>query len=647
MDGKVDGMKHLIIGTAGHIDHGKTSLIKMLTGTDTDRLQEERRRGITIDIGFARLDLPSGTRAGIVDVPGHERFIRNMLAGIGGVDVVILVVAVDEGMMPQTREHLDILSLLEIERGIVALTKCDTAEESWIDLMREELREELKGTFLEHAPIVPVSSVSGMGKEELLKMLDQVALEATEKSADLRPRLPIDRAFVLDGIGTVVTGTLVEGSISVGDTLELYPPRVQTKVRSIESHGEKCETIFAGQRTAIHLTGLKKDEIRRGFVLAKPGAMHTANIVDCKLRLLKGMKKSLANRARIRFHHGTSEVIGRAVLLNEREASGGDEVFVQVLLEEEIAVKTGDRFILRSYSPVTTIGGGMIIDAGPVKHKRFHEEVIDGLNKIESGKLFDLVEQAILSHSEKMEKISKLVLPIGLSATEVSGIAEEMKREGMAIPLTDDADAVYIHRNFYEKFAKQAVLLLNGHHKKFPLESGMNKEEFRVRMTKKMGITAPLSSVRIPMKSLEDRLIAEQFIDDAGSCYKAHGFHVKVERPEQQVADRLMKDFAVPATPFEVLKAYEKSSKAEVVFRMLVNSGKLTKLNPETAQDTEELRRMTEQLKALAAASADGNFTLANARDCLNISRKQALSILEYLDKNKITKKIGDYRIFS
>lgn len=639
-------MKHLIIGTAGHIDHGKTSLIKMLTGTNTDRLQEEQKRGITIDIGFAHLDLPSGTRAGIVDVPGHERFIRNMLAGIGGADVVILVVAADEGMMPQTREHLDILSLLEIKKGIVALTKCDMVDSSWIELVKEELGEELKSTFLCDAPMIAVSSVNGTGKEELLEALDKVAGETSEKTADARPRLPIDRSFVLEGIGTVVTGTLVEGSISVGDTLELYPPKVRTKVRSIESHGEKCENIHAGQRTAINLSGLKKDEIRRGFVLAKPGTMHTTDIVDCKLRLLKGVKRSFGNRARVRFHHGTSEIIGRMVLLNDSEASGGDEVFVQILLEEEIAVKTGDRFILRNYSPVTTIGGGVIIDAGPVKHKRFQEEVIEGLSKIESGEAFDLIEQAIYSHSKDFERRSKVLLPLGMSEPEAADIIKDMRNNGIVFALSEEEDTVYIHRVFYEKLAQLAVEILSAHHKKAPLEAGMSKEEFRMRLTKKMGITAEFSEIRSWFKAMEDRLIGEKLIDDAGSVYKVHGFQVKVDNSQQQVVERLMKDFEVPATPFEVLKGYDKTAKADLVFRMLVNSGKMTKLNPETAQSTEKLTDMIGRLREKAASAPNKDITLAEARDHLGISRKQALAILEYLDKNKKTKKIGDSRVF-
>ncbi len=642
-------MKHIIVGTAGHIDHGKTSLIKALTGTNTDRLAEEQRRGITIDIGFAYIDLPSGTRAGIVDVPGHERFIRNMLAGISGVDVVILVVAADEGIMPQTREHLDILSLLEVKNGIVALTKADMVDDAWIELVSEELRAGLAGIFLAEAPIVPFSSVTGRGREELIRMLDLAAQEAVEKKADMMPRLPIDRAFVLSGIGTVVTGTLVEGRISVGDMVEIYPKGLTAKVRSIESHGSGCETIGAGQRTAINLTGVRKEDIGRGDVIALPGTMHTTNILDCKLRLIDGVERTFGNRARIRFHHGTNEVIGRMVLLNEEKASGGDELFVQVLLEREIAVRTGDRYILRSYSPVSTIGGGTVVDAGPARHKRFKEDVMEGLSKIESGEAFQLVEQSVLSHSADFYTLSKLVLPLGFSPEEASAIAAELVSEGAIIPVSEDRDPVYIHRDFYDSLADTAIALLSAHHDKHPLEPGMNKEELRVRLAHKLKIERALGEIRPYFKVIEDRLTKEGAVYEAGSggsTFAARGFSVKVNNTQQQVAARLMRDFAVPATPFEVLKDYEKSEKADVVFKMLVSAGKITKLSPETAQDAEKLAHMVKALREAAAASPDRNIALGAARDVLGISRKQALAILEYLDKNKITKKIGDARIF-
>lgn len=641
-------MKHIIVGTAGHIDHGKTSLIKVLTGTNTDRLKEEQRRGITIDIGFAYIDLPSGTRAGIVDVPGHERFIRNMLAGISGVDVVILVVAADEGIMPQTREHLDILSLLDVKNGIVALTKTDMVDEAWIELVTEEVRGALAGTFLKDAPIVPFSAVTGAGKDEVINMLDRAAVESNEKKSDMLPRLPVDRAFVLSGIGTVITGTLVEGTVRVGDSVEVYPKGILAKVRSIESHGNKCEEVGAGQRTAINLTGVKKEDIGRGDVIALPGTMHTTNIVDCRLKFLRGVERTFSNRARIRFHHGTNEVIGRMVLLNDEKVSGGDEVFVQILLEREIAVRTGDRYILRSYSPVTTIGGGVVVDAGPARHKRFREEVIDGLARIESGEAERLVEQAVFGHSGDFYALSRLVLPIGLSLKDALEIAAKLEDEGAVLPVSDDKDRVYIHRDFYERLADTALALLSAHHEKHPLEAGMSKEELRVRLVQKLKVGRDINEIRSYIKAIEDRLLAESVIYEAGggSAFAARGFSVKVNNTQQQLVERLMNEFAVPATPFEVLKGFEKSEKADTVFKMLVSAGKLIKLNPETAQDAEKLAAMVQKLKDAAAASTEKSIALGAARDLLGVSRKQALSILEYLDKSKVTKKVGDARIF-
>ncbi len=637
-------MKHLIVGTAGHIDHGKTTLIKCLTGTNTDRWKEEQKRGITIDIGFAHLDLPSGIRAGIVDVPGHEKFIRNMLAGVGGIDVVILVVAADEGIMPQTREHLDILSLLDIKHGIVALTKVDMVDSEFVELVQEELRENLEGTFLENVPIVPFSGVTGEGKDKIIAALDEVALHTEEKESDTRPRLPIDRSFVLDGIGTVVTGTLVEGSIQTEDTLMLYPPKKTTKVRSIQSHGKKVTKVFAGQRTAINISGLSKEEVKRGYVLAKEGTMHTSNLLDCKLRLLPSADRSFSNRTRIRFHHGTSETLGRMVLLGDNEVAGGDEVFVQFLLEDDIAVRTGDRFIIRNYSPVTTIGGGTIIDANPLRHKRFKAVVLESLEKIDSGDESDALEQSVRNRSKYFDRLSSILLPLGLTVAEAQPALTKLTESGVLLSLAEE-DPVLLHRDFYETLVGIATELLNKHHAEKPLELGMSKEEFRVRLCKKAGVVPDVSDIRGALKSLEERLIEDRFIQSGEKVFSAVGFQVKVKGETQEVADKLVTYFEKPATPFEVLKNFNKSERADRIFQMMVSHGTITKLNPETAMDTECLGEATEKVKEAIRSSEEQSITLGSARDMLGFSRKQTLSLLDYLDKTKVTKKTGDVRV--
>ena len=372
-------MKHIIVGTAGHIDHGKTTLIKALTGRETDTLDEEKKRGISINLGFTFFDLPSGKRVGIVDVPGHEKFIKNMLAGASGLDMVMLVVAADEGVMPQTVEHIDILSFLNIKNGLIVLTKSDMVEPEFRELVKEDIKERMKGTFLEDAEILEVDSVSKRGIPELIQKLDDMSEQIEEKNENSPARLNIDRVFTIKGHGTVVTGTLLEGKISVDDDLVVYPENLKAKIRSIQVHGEDENTAYAGQRTAINISNVKKDEIGRGDVLAAPDSLEESMMLDVKMNIIKHVDKTLKHWDRLRLYHGTREILCRAVPLDKEEIAPGENGFVQLRLEESIVSKKGDTFVVRSYSPMATIGGGVIIDASPKKHKRFDEDVIEAL----------------------------------------------------------------------------------------------------------------------------------------------------------------------------------------------------------------------------------------------------------------------------
>ena len=355
-------MKNIIIGTAGHIDHGKTTLIKALTGRNTDRWEEEQRRGITIDLGFTYFDLPGGDRAGIIDVPGHEKFINNMVAGVVGMDLVLLVIAADEGIMPQTREHMDILNLLGIEKSIIVLNKCDLVDEEWLEMMEEDVREELSGTFLEHAPLVKVSAATGAGLDDLVKEIEhQTRDEVVQKDIHTIPRLPIDRVFTLSGFGTIITGTLVSGTITKEDTLQMYPVGKECKIRRIQVHGEDKKECYAGQRVAINLSNVKKKEIKRGCVLAPPNSMKNTDLLDVKLNVLDSSVRILTNHTRLHFFTGTSEVLCRAVLLDKEEIGPGESGYVQLRMEEEVAVRRGDKFVVRFYSPMETIGGGVVL----------------------------------------------------------------------------------------------------------------------------------------------------------------------------------------------------------------------------------------------------------------------------------------------
>ena len=414
-------MKNIIIGTAGHIDHGKTTLIKALTGRNTDRWEEEQRRGITIDLGFTYFDLKNGDRVGIIDVPGHERFINNMVAGVVGMDLVMLVVAADEGIMPQTREHMDILGELGIEKSILVLNKCDLVEEDWLELVKEEIKEELEGTFLEQAPIVEVSAATGQGIPELIEVIERLtAEEVVEKDVNTIPRLPIDRVFSLSGFGTIITGTLLAGTISKEDNLQVYPIGKECKIRNIQVHGQDVEKCYAGQRVAINLSNVKKSELRRGCVLAPPNNMKNTMLLDVKLNVLPSSMRVLTNHTRLHLFTGTSEILCRAVLLDKEEIGPGESGFVQLRLEEEIALRRGDKFVVRFYSPMETIGGGIVLEPNPKKKKRFDKDAIEELQRKESGSSEDVIELHVKSHEETMITVTELAKLTALSMEEVT-----------------------------------------------------------------------------------------------------------------------------------------------------------------------------------------------------------------------------------
>lgn len=425
-------MKNIIVGTAGHIDHGKTTLIKALTGRNTDRWEEEQRRGITIDLGFTYFDLPDGDRVGIIDVPGHERFINNMVAGVVGMDLVLLVIAADEGIMPQTKEHVDILNLLGIEKSIIVLNKCDLVDEEWLELVEEEVKEELEGTFLAQAPVVKVSAATGEGLDGLITLIGRMTSdEVVAKDVRTIPRLPVDRAFTLSGFGTIITGTLVSGTITREDTLEMYPVGKECKIRSIQVHGQDREACCAGQRVAINLSNVKKKEIKRGCVLAPKNSMKNTDLLDVKLRVLDSSVRILTNHMRLHFFTGTSEVLCRAVLLDKEEIGPGESGFVQLRLEEEVAVRRGDKFVVRFYSPMETIGGGEVLEPNPRVKRRFQQSVIEELERKESGSTADVIELHVKGHGDTLITIAELAKLTALSPDEVKEDVERLESQGL------------------------------------------------------------------------------------------------------------------------------------------------------------------------------------------------------------------------
>ena len=477
-------MKHIIIGTAGHIDHGKTTLIRALTGRNTDRLKEEQDRGITIELGFTWFDLESGLRCGIIDVPGHEKFIQQMVSGVVGMDMVLLVVAADEGIMPQTREHLDILELLGIEKCILVLTKCDTVEPEWVDMMEEDIRKELKDTILENAPVVRVSSVTGEGIVALKKEIEKMVSALPERDTKGIPRLPIDRVFSLQGFGTIITGTLISGTLHKGDALAIYPEGLKARIRNIQVHEQDAEFAEAGQRVALNLSGVKKEELHKGSVISLENSMENSTLMDGKVTMLRDSKRSLKNRERLHFLSGTKEVLCRAVLLDKEDIAPGEEGLCEFILEEEMVFKRGDRFILRFYSPVETIGGGIVLEPNARKKKRFSDEAIQELLSKEDGSLSDVLETVIQEELNSLYTVQTLAKRLSHSVEEITPALSTLVEEGRVYPVDLQKERYFLHRENAYILSTEIGHLLEAFYKKHPYRLGMPKAEIREKVLK-------------------------------------------------------------------------------------------------------------------------------------------------------------------
>ena len=473
-------MKHMIIGTAGHIDHGKTTLIRALTGRNTDRLIEEQKRGISIDLGFAFFDLPRGQRAGIIDVPGHEKFIKNMLAGVMGMDIILLVVAADEGVMPQTKEHLAILDLLGIEKGLIVITKMDLVDEELLELVEEEIRDEVKGTFLENSPIVRVSSTEGKGIDQLIKLLDDYVKDMEERDISDLPRMPIDRVFTISGFGTVVTGTLLSGTLRVGDEVQIYPDNLLGRIRSLQVHDEDTEVAYAGQRVAANLVGIKKDDIERGQVLAAVGQMMPTRMLDVKVKLLEGIDRTIKSRTRLRLYLGTKELFCRIQLLDREILNPGEEAYAQLRLEEETVCKRGDRFILRFYSPMFTIGGGIVLEPIAKKKKALDHRAIEELKLKEVGSEEEILEYIIKDNSSKFPSLKDIAAITSISETRLKEDIYKLVMMDRVIVLDLTKDKYLLHKSFYMELRDRIVEELKEYHESFPLRPGIKKEMIRI-----------------------------------------------------------------------------------------------------------------------------------------------------------------------
>ncbi len=625
-----------VVGTAGHVDHGKSTLVKALTGIDPDRLAEEKARAMTIDLGFAWLTLPSGREVSIVDVPGHERFIKNMLAGVGGIDAALLIVAADEGPMPQTAEHLAILDLLGIGSGVVVLTKADAVDEEWLELVREETRERIAGTTLSAAPIVPVSAVTGAGLKDLQTVLDAVLAGNRPRPAGTRPRLPIDRVFTVSGFGTVVTGTLSGGALTVGQELRVAPRGLTTRIRGLQSHMTKVSQAHPGSRTAVNLTGLAVEDIQRGDVLALPGLLAPTQRLDARLRLLADAPAPLEQNDAVDFFTGAAELPARLTLLDREVMRPGEEGWVQIRFREPLAVLKGDRFIIRRPSPSITIGGGEIVDPSPPRHRRFRPEVVGALETLATGSPDEIVLQALEESPREVRGLKGGHLA-GLADGQIDAALAQLVAEGDVRAL-GDADPVALRparfvvaATSWARLRDRLAAALGEFHAQQPLRRGMPKEELKSRL-------------KLAPPRLFDDVLATAEADgvarDDGSTVRLPDFAIRLDPKRRNLADRFVG--ALEAAPY--------SPPAPTEFG----------LDPETLGalvDLNEVVRVAEgvvyapgayasiEREVLAIIDRDGSVTLATFRDHFGTSRKFAQATLEYLDQRRITRRVGDERV--
>ncbi|HLY66113.1 MAG TPA: selenocysteine-specific translation elongation factor [Chloroflexota bacterium] len=612
------------VGTAGHVDHGKSTLVKALTGIDPDRLPEEKEREMTIDLGFAHLTLPNGQHVSIVDVPGHERFIKNMLAGVGGIDLALLVIAADEGVMPQTREHLAILDLLQVQHGLVALTKRDLVEPDWLALVSDEIAETLQGTALENAQILPVSSTSGEGLQELTRAMAELLSQVPERRDLDQPRLPVDRVFTLAGFGTVVTGTLIDGSLRLGEEVEILPQRKRSRVRGLQTHNRKVELAPPGGRTAVNLAGLTLEDVRRGNVVARPGQLKPTRAVDVKLRLIPEALRGLENNDEVDLFAGAAEALARVTLLEGKQLRPGEHGWVRLRLQEPLPLAKGDKFIVRLPSPSATIGGGEVVDTAPRLHHRFRAQTLAWLQSLEAGS----PEQILLQTMPGDQPIERTL------ALKRSGLSPDQAEESLRT-LIDSDQALELDSHLISASAWSALTIrlerdLHDYHHRFPLRPGMPKEELKSRL----GLPLKLFNAALGEWARAGR-IAER-----GALVAAAGFQLKLAPDTQRKLDRALelmrqKPYSPPAETELGLNPEE--------LALLLGRGTLTRVSDNVLFDSAAYQRMLDG--TVEHVSKQGKITLAEFRDLWDTSRKYAQAFLEHLDERKITRRVGDERV--
>jgi selenocysteine-specific elongation factor len=638
-----------VIGTAGHVDHGKSTLVHALTGIDPDRLKEEKEREMTIDLGFAWLTLPSGERVGIVDVPGHKDFIKNMLAGVGSIDAALFVVAADEGVMPQTREHLDILDLLQVRGGVIALTKIDMVDdEDWLDLVEADLLEVLEGTVLADAPVVRCSARTGQGLETLLAELDRYLTTSAPRRDVGRPRLPVDRVFTIAGFGTVVTGTLSDGALATGQEVEIQPSALKARIRGLQTHKQKIEQAVPGSRVAINLTGVSIDEIHRGDVVTTPGWLRPTTLVDCSLRYLADAPNPLKHNAAVDFFSGAAETPARLRLLDKEALAPGDEAWVQIRLERPVTLVKGDRFIVRQPSPSVTIGGGLVVNPFPGRrHHRFRPQVIEKLETLVHGtpeeillqdlergqpcEARELVRRSSLGHQQAREALQTLV--DGGQALLLGAGNNTPARKSQAW----SDSSFLVTRSGWGALRERLEALLDDYHRQFPLRAGMPREEVKSRLGRHVpALTARLFN-EILLKATDEDWLAE-----AGGAVRLASHQVAFAPRQQQAVDYLLYTFRQdPYTTPSVAQCEEQLGSE--VLNALIEQGRLIKLSEDVIFLAETYEEMRDRI--IAHLKESGSLTVAQVRDMFGTSRKYALALVGYLDEQRITRRVGDERV--
>ncbi len=628
-------MKSIIVGTAGHIDHGKTALVKALTGIDADRLEEEKRRGITIDLGFAHMDLPAPNgemlRLGFVDVPGHERFVRNMLAGVGGIDLVLLVIAADEAIKPQTREHFDILQLLGVRRGITVLTKSDAVDAETLGVVRLEVEEFLRGTFLDNPQsIIAVSSLTGAGLDDLKRAMVATAAEVQPRDAHALARLPIDRVFTMKGFGTVVTGTLVAGTIRHEDELEVFPGGRHVRVRGVQVHGQKAEEAIAGQRTALNLAGASTEDLLRGMTLAHPSTFEATRRADVQLRLLPSAPRPLRDRARVHFHSYTMETVVEVALHGARQIAPGEEAFARLKLPEAALLLPGDRFIIRQFSPVVTIGGGVVLDAAPIPRMPGHA---DFLNIMAGGNVEAILMARVARRHQEGISMSKFIAETGWTRPAIENQLAQAARTSTVVRVGE----LLLHSQALEALKARIVSSAGDFHKKNPLVPGIGKEELRAQLD----VTSEV------FETATAALIRETKIEVGGELVRLPGHGVVMKDEETESKRRIEEAFAsaglkVPALQEVIAGLRIDKARAQKIVTLLLRDKLLIKVSDELVFHRSALEQLRRQMAVYKAKSP--KIDVAQFKEMTGVTRKYAIPLLEYLDRERVTKRVGDVR---